>query len=239
MDETLVVVVRSLISFFTLLLYTRLLGQQQLSSLTYFDYINGITIGSLAGTLATDLDTKGWAHFVGLTIFVLLTLLLQYVSIKARKFSRMVDGKPVLVIDQGKILEENLARLRMTKEGLLMLLRNKNVFDISRVQTAILESQGDLTVLLKSEYQPLTPKDIGLTPPPSRLSTEVVLDGKILEDNLKSRGRNRDWLMKELKKQKISDLKEVSFAVILPNDQLYVDKYRDNQLPPEDQREGR
>lgn len=227
MEETLVVVVRGVIAFFTLLIFARLLGKQQMANLTFFDYINGITIGSIAGTLATDLETKALAHWVGLATFVALTFLFQYLTLKSRYFAKVVDGQPVMVIANGKMLEKNLAISRIKKDDLLMMLRQKNIFDITQVAYAIYEPDGNLSVLPKAEYQPLTPKDLNLTVKPAGLMTELIVDGQLLEQNLRQRKKDKEWLQWQLMAHGVGDIKEVSFAAILPDGQLYVDKYSD------------
>ena len=186
MEETVVVVVRAMIAFFTLLIYTRLLGKQQMGNLTYFDYINGITIGSIGGTVATDLSSKAWVHWVGLTVFIVLTFAFQWSTLKSRYFAKMVDGEPTVVIQHGKILEQNLSSIRVKFDELMMLLRQKNIFDVTQVEYAILEPDGNLSVLPKAEYLPLTPKDMHIPVSPSRLVTELIMDGVIAEQNLRT-----------------------------------------------------
>ncbi|MDQ0337585.1 uncharacterized membrane protein YcaP (DUF421 family) [Caldalkalibacillus uzonensis] len=226
-EESLVVIVRALISFFTLLIYTRLLGKQQMGNLTYFDYINGITIGSMAGTLATDLSTEAWVHWLGLTVFVSVVGLLQYTDLKNRYLSKVVDSEPVVVIQNGKILENNLKTARVTRDELFMQLRQKNMFDITQVQYAILEPDGNFSVLPKAAHQPVTPKDLNIPVQPAEMMTEVIHDGVVLKQNLEQRSKDMAWLRLQLKAQGIQDPKEVSFAAILPNGLLYVDKFED------------
>lgn len=228
MEETVVVVVRAMIAFFTLLIYTRLLGKQQMGNLTYFDYINGITIGSIGGTVATDLSSKAWVHWVGLTVFIVLTFAFQWSTLKSRYFAKMVDGEPTVVIQHGKILEQNLSSIRVKFDELMMLLRQKNIFDVTQVEYAILEPDGNLSVLPKAEYLPLTPKDMHIPVSPSRLVTELIMDGVIVEQNLEQRNKSMDWLKQQLRAQGIKDIKEVSFAALLPNGQLYVDRFKDH-----------
>jgi uncharacterized membrane protein YcaP (DUF421 family) len=227
MEESLVVIVRSLIAFFTLLIYTRLLGKQQMGNLSYFDYINGITIGSIGGTLATDLTAKAWAHWVGLTTFVLLTVIFQFATLKSRYFSKVVDGEPTVVIQNGKILEHNLSRMRVKLDELMILLRQKDVFDFTTLQFAILEPDGNLSVLPKAEHQPVTSKDLQLSVSPVGMITEVIIDGVILEQNLKQKKKDRNWLELQLKEKGVQGIEQVAFAAILPNGQLYVDKFSD------------
>ncbi len=227
MEETLVVIVRSVIAFVVLLIYTRVLGKQQMSNLSYFDYINGITIGSIAGTLATDLSAKGWIHFVGLTVFVLITLLFQYVTLKNRYFSKAVDAEPTVVIQNGKILEKSLSQMRVKYDELMILLRQKNIFNHTQVAYAILEPNGNLSVMPKAEYQSLTPNDMKIPVSPAELMTELIMDGVLLEQNLKQKNKDMKWLQGELQKQGIDDVKKIAFAAILPNGELYIDQFED------------
>jgi uncharacterized membrane protein YcaP (DUF421 family) len=228
MEESLVVIVRAVISFFTLLIFTRLLGKQQMGNLTYFDYINGITIGSIAASLATDLSSTAWVHWLGLSVYVLIVLAMQYTDIKNRFISRVVNSKPVVVIQNTKLLENNLQKAKLTKDEILMLLRQKNIFDLTQVEYAILEPNGNLSVLPKAEYQSVTPRDMGIPVQPAEITTELIIDGVLLEQNLKQRKKDMNWLNEQLHKHEVQDIKEVSFAAILPNEELYVDTFTDH-----------
>ncbi|WP_339176969.1 DUF421 domain-containing protein [Paenibacillus sp. FSL H8-0317] len=227
MEETWVVAVRSIIAFLTLIIYTRVLGKQQMGNLTYFDYINGITIGSIAGTFATDLSSKAWIHFVALTIFTIITIIFQYITLKNRTISKLMDSDPTLIIQNGKILEQNLSKMRVKIDELTMMLRQKDVFDITTLDYAILEPDGSLSVVLKPENQPVTAKDMHMHPPKSKLMTEIIIDGLLIKQNLEERNKDINWLSEQLKKQKIT-IQDIAFAAILPNDKLYVDLFKDN-----------
>lgn len=226
MEETWVVAVRSIIAFLTLIIYTRVLGKQQMGNLTYFDYINGITIGSIAGTFATDLSSKAWIHFVALTIFTIITIIFQYITLKNRTISKLMDSDPTLIIQNGKILEQNLSKMRVKFDELTMILRQKDVFDITTLDYAILEPDGDLSVVLKPENQPVTAKDMHMHPPKSKLMTEIIIDGLLIKQNLEERNKDINWLSEQLKKQNIT-IQDIAFAAILPNDKLYVDLFKD------------
>ncbi|ETT31461.1 DUF421 domain-containing protein [Paenibacillus sp. FSL H7-0942] len=226
MEETWVVAVRSIIAFLTLIIYTRVLGKQQMGNLTYFDYINGITIGSIAGTFATDLSSKAWIHFVALTIFTIITIIFQYITLKNRTISKLMDSDPTLIIQNGKILEQNLSKMRVKFDELTMMLRQKDVFDITTLDYAILEPDGSLSVVLKPENQPVTAKDMHMHPPKSKLMTEIIIDGLLIKQNLEERHKDINWLSEQLKKQKIT-IQDIAFAAILPNDKLYVDLFKD------------
>ncbi|OME83831.1 hypothetical protein BK122_09230 [Paenibacillus pabuli] len=226
MEETWVVAVRSIIAFLTLIIYTRVLGKQQMGNLTYFDYINGITIGSIAGTFATDLSSKAWIHFVALTIFTIITIIFQYITLKNRTISKLMDSDPTLIIQNGKILEQNLSKMRVKFDELTMMLRQKDVFDITTLDYAILEPDGSLSVVLKPENQPVTAKDMHMHPPKNKLMTEIIIDGLLIKQNLEERNKDTNWLSEQLKKQKVT-IQDIAFAAILPNDKLYIDLFKD------------
>ncbi|MBY0117068.1 DUF421 domain-containing protein [Paenibacillus xylanexedens] len=227
MEETWVVTVRSIIAFITLIIYTRVLGKQQMGNLTYFDYINGITIGSIAGTFATELSSKAWIHFVALTIFTVITIIFQFMTMKNRTLSKLMDSDPTLVIQNGKILEQNLHKMRVKFDELTVMLRQKDVFDITTLDYAIMEPDGSLSVVLKPENQPLTAKDMHMHPPKSKLMTELIIDGVLIKQNLSERNKDIQWLTEQLKKQKVT-IQDIAFAAILPNDKLYIDLFDDH-----------
>lgn len=227
MNEALVVVVRSVIGYISLFIFTRVLGKQQISQLTFFDYVLGITIGSLAGTLTTDLSSRTWPHWVGLFTWALLSYLMQLITMKWMYAAKYINGDPNIVIMNGKIMEEALRKMKYRIDDILQLLRDKDIFDLSEVEFAILEPNGKISVLKKAEYNPVTAKDMNISVSPSKLSTGLIYDGMIIEENLDKIKKDKKWLMKELKKQKIKDVSEVLLATLESTGGLYIDKYED------------
>lgn len=230
MNEALVVFVRGLIGFFTMLIFARMLGKQQISQLTFFDYILGITIGSTASTLTTDLSSSAWPHWIGVVTWCIAVFIFQLISTKSRTCEQYINGEPEIVIMNGKIMEETMKKMRYTINDLLEQLRLKDIFDISQVEFAILETNGELSILKKAEYQCLTPKDMNLSPQPAGLSTEVIFNGIVIENNLRILNLNRKWLEDELKKMNIINPSEVFFATLDPSKKLYVDLFKDHVL---------
>ncbi|MEW9094290.1 MAG: DUF421 domain-containing protein [Clostridiaceae bacterium] len=228
MSEGLVVVVRSIIGYFSLFIFTRALGKQQISQLTFFDYVLGITIGSLAGTLTTDLSSRAWPHWVGLFTWSILSFLMQFITIKWMYVAKYVDGEPTIVIMNGQIMEDALRKIKYRIEDILQLLRNKDIFDLSEVEFAILEPNGNISVLKKAEHIPLTAKDMNISVSPSNLSTELIYDGMIIKENLAKIKKDKNWLIKELKKQNVKDISQVFLATLESTGNLYIDKYEDN-----------
>lgn len=227
MNEAIIVFVRGIIAFFTLLIFARILGKQQISQLTFFDYIVGITIGSMASTLTTDLTSTPWSHWVGLLVWTCASFILHIVTLKSKTAGEYLDGKPAIIIMNGKILEDSMKKSRYRLSELLEQLRSKDVFDLNQVAFAILEKDGQLSVLKKPEFQPATPKDLNLKPDTSIIGTELIYDGIIVEQNLKNINKNPDWLMSQLKAQGINSFSEVFVATFNAPDKLYVDLYKD------------
>lgn len=235
MNEGLVVLIRGIIAFFTLLIFTRILGKQQISQLTFFEYILGITIGSIASELTVDLSSSAWPHFVGLVVWFVLTWVLQIVTLKSKKMAQYLEGEPAVVIMNGKILEQTMKRLRFRLSDLLEMLRQKDIFDISEVEIAVLEISGAFSVLKKAEYQTVTLKDMKIKRTNQGLSTELIYDGIILNENLKKKNLSEKWLYETLKKHNIKDPSEVFYAAINSKGEIYLDKYDDhmniNEIP--------
>jgi Predicted membrane protein len=230
LNEGLVVFVRAIIAFFSLLIFAKILGKQQISQLTFFDYALGITIGSIAATLTTDLSSRAWPHFVGLLTWCLLGYLMEYITEKWRYAAKYIEGEPTIVIMNGKIMESALKKMKYTASDLMGLLRVKDIFDLSQVDFAIIEPNGQLSVLKKPEYEHLTPKDMSIQKEPSGISTELIYDGILINENLKQLNKTEKWLMNQLKIHKVKDVSEVFLATLTPSGSLYIDKYDDHMV---------
>lgn len=227
MSEGLIVLVRAVIAFFTLLIFTKILGKQQISQLTFFDYVLGITIGSIAASLTTDLSSRAWPHWVGLLVWSLLGYLMEYITMKWRYAAKYIEGEPAIVIMNGKIMEDVLRKMKYRVSDILEQLRNKDIFDLSEVDFAIIEPNGQISVLKKPEYQPLTPKDMNIQTSFKGISTELIYDGILIEENLRQLEKDKKWLLRQLKQQGIHDVSEVFLATLDPSGSLYIDKYKD------------
>ena len=155
------IVIRSFFALVFLFVLTRILGKKQISQLTFFEYVLGITIGDLAGAISTDVDFRFWHGVIAILVWVLIPLTLEILTLKSKTLRLWFEGKGTVVIKDGKILEDNLKKERYTGDELLEQLRTKSVFRVADVEFAMLEANGDLSVLLKSELQPLTPKAFG------------------------------------------------------------------------------
>lgn len=228
LNEGMVVLVRSIISFFTLLILARIKGKEQISQLTFFDYIWGITIGSVAATLTTDLSSRAWPHWVGLIAWGVLGYMMELICLKWRYAGKYLEGEPVIVIMNGKILEKVLKKTKYRISDILGLLRNKDIFNLNEVAYAIIEPNGSLSVLKKPKYLSLTPSDMKIEVKPTGIATELIYEGIIIEENLKQLNKDLNWLKKELNKHGIKDSAEVFLLTLDPSGNIYIDKYQDH-----------
>lgn len=233
MGEVTLVLIRSVIAFSSLLIFSRILGKTQISQLTFFEWVTGITLGSIASELTTNLAIRPWPAYVGLLAWVVFTLATQLVVLKSRWLSKMMDGEPVVVIQNGQILERNLRALRMRASELGSLLREQGIFDYKEVEFAIMEPNGGLSVLKKSQHRPVTPADLNIPTAYEGLGVEVIVDGEVQEQNLRRLHVNRAWLEERLREQGIYSVGDVFLAVLDTQGRLYVDRYGD-RVPPAD-----
>ena len=228
MYEFIEITIQTIFAFFAIFFFSRLIGKKQISELTFYDYINGITLGSISGILATDLNQRTWHHFLGLFIFAVLTILMQYISLKSRSAQKLIEGEPLIVIHQGKILEENMGKARFNIGDLLSGLRKKNIFDIKDVNFAILETDGSISVLPNTDQKNVTIEDMNLNGQEESINVELIVDGKVIQSNLKQNGLNKEWLDKKLNNYNIPNIEEVVLAVYDPIDgSIYFDLKKD------------
>ncbi|WP_042121447.1 DUF421 domain-containing protein [Paenibacillus senegalensis] len=214
-----------------LFVLTRILGKRQISQLTFFEYITGIALGDLAGTLSTDLEANYLHGVASLLVWFALPFGMELLTLKSIRLRRLLDGQSTALIQEGKILEDNLKKERFTADELLEQLRTKSIFRVADVEFATLEPNGELSVLLKEEHQPLTPKHMGIQVPPANNPQTVIIDGEILDEPLSKIGLNRGWLHTELEKQGVAQ-QNVFLAQVDNMKQLYVDVYSDELKIP-------
>lgn len=199
-------------SFAVLFLSAKLIGHKQIAQLDFFDYITGITIGSIAAEMATELE-EPWKPMIAMVIYGGITLALSLISSRFPRSRKYLNGTPTILMDHGKLYYENLKKARLDLSEFLVLCRQQGYFDLTTIQTAIFEYNGKLTILPVTTQRPVTPQDLDLSPDQELIFTELIMDGRILEDNLHRMGLDRTWLDKQLKQRHISSAKEVFLAV--------------------------
>ncbi|TPV41285.1 DUF421 domain-containing protein [Bacillus dicomae] len=231
LPEWTLVILRSVFILIILFAITKWLGKRQISQLSFFEYIAGMTIGDIAAQVSTGLDSKFFHGVFAILIFAVVPFLTGILSLKNKTARDFFEGKSTVLIKDGKILEDNLKKEKYTSDELLELLRGKDAFSVADVEFAVLEPSGELNVLLKKDRQPLTAKDIGLKVPNEKEPQTVIMDGNVLDEPLSSSGHNRAWLHAELEKLGVV-IENVFLGQVDSYGQLTIDIYNDKlQMP--------
>ncbi|MEK5269905.1 DUF421 domain-containing protein [Aeribacillus sp. FSL K6-8394] len=232
MPEWVEVIIRSLAIIAGLFFISKLLGKKQLSKLSFFEYVVGITIGDIAGTLSMDTNLNLTNGIISIAIWVMIPVIISFISMKSPSFQQFIEGKPTVFIKNGKIMEENLKKEKYPLAALLEQLRKNNVHHASDVEFAILETTGELSIMLKKEKQPVTVGDIKTNVAPVKEPQTVIMDGKIMDEALSTTGLNRRWLKEKLDQLGVA-VENVFLAQVDSYGQLTVDLYDDKVKVPE------
>lgn len=211
------VILSALLSVASLFFIAKLMGHKQVAQLDFFDYISGITIGSVAAELATELETP-WKPLIALAVYGLASVLLRVLTTKLPKTRKFINGTPTILMDSGKLYRKNLKKAKLELSEFLLLCREMGYFDLGEIQTAVFESNGKLSVLPKAANRPATPQDLKITVKEAHIGTEVILDGRVMSDNLSRMGKNEAWLEKQLKSQGYKDAKEIFLGIYRTED---------------------
>lgn len=232
MPEWLNILIRSLGLFALTLLLVRLMGKRQTSQLTLFDLITAIVIGVVAAALSLNLIENLGNGLVALAVWTLLPIGIYLLALKYKTVRNIIQGKEAVLINHGKVLEDKLLEARFTPEDLLSQLRRKNAFKVADVEFAMLEPNGEVSVLLKKQNRPFTPSSLGLQVNHESVPQTVMLDGVMLDEPLTAMGLNRNWLHTELEKVGVAP-ENVFIAQVDSVGQLYLDLFDDAILVPQ------
>ena len=215
------VILTSLLSAVSLFAIAKFMGHKQMAQLDFFDYINGITIGSIAAELATEFE-KPWKPLVAMAIYGVVSVLLTLVAHKFPKTRKFVNGTPTIIMDNGKLYRKNMKKAKLELSEFMVMCRQEGYFNINDIQTAIFEYNGRLTILPLSTKRAVTPEDMQIKVQNETICTEVIMDGEILHENLKRLGLNLEWLDKELKSHHYKNHKEIYLAICDCNKKLSI-----------------
>lgn len=211
---------RALISLFTLFIVTKILGKKQVSELSLFDYVIGISIGNFAAEMTINIESNEFNGLWAVIIFGLVAYIVSWLSMKSVKLRRIMMGTPTIIIQDGKILKENMKKVHLEINELLEECRIKGYFDISNIEYAIMEVNGEMSFLPKSEYKPVTPLDMNINTDKSLLLASIIIDGKIMTNNLHLMNKDKEWLYKRIKKEGIKDIKDIILCTLDKNDKV-------------------
>ena len=200
--------IASLTSYAAMFLSAKVIGRKQISQLDFLDYITGITIGSIAAELATDLENV-WKPLTAMIIYAALTWLMSVINLRRARSRKFLNGTPTIVMDGGRLFRKNMKKAKLDLSEFMVMCREQGYFNLADIQTAIFEYNGKLTILPVTARRPVTPADMNLSPPQEALFAEVIMDGRILDENLHRMGFDAKWLKKRLRDQGIQDVRSV------------------------------
>ena len=218
------VLIRSFATIIVLFLLAKIMGKKQISQLNLFDYIVGITIGSIAADISLDLNKQYFDGVICLVVFGLAQALVSYATLKSIKLRRFFSGTPSMIIEDGKIIEEGLKKVKFDINDLMEEMMGAGYFNVDEVAYAVMETNGKLSFLPKDDNKPVTKKDMNLKIIPSNLVANVVIDGKVMVNNLKALNKDEKWLYHELKVLGYNDLDEIILVTLDINDKVMIYK---------------
>ena len=213
------VVLTSALSAAALFVIAKIMGHKQMSQLDLFDYITGITIGSVAAELATEIE-KPIKPLVAMIVYGVIAVTLSTVTSKCPKIRKFINGNPIVIMNNGKIYRRNMKKAKLDLSEFMMLCRQEGYFNLADIQTAVFEYNGRLTVLPVSAKRPVNPDDMSLAVKPEYINTQVIMDGRIIEENLREMGLDSRWLKKQMKEQGFKNEKEIFLGICDRNKQL-------------------
>jgi uncharacterized membrane protein YcaP (DUF421 family) len=207
------ILLRTVIAFIGLLFWARLIGKKLISHFTFFDFVAGVTFGSIGGNLIFNKNVSLFTGLIGLTLFSTLVLLSEYISLKSLEGRKILDSEPQVLIKDGQILMENMKKARLTIDELLMLLRKKDVFYMDEIEFAFFETDGSLSILKNTNNISVTREDMNIQSKSRGIPQVCIIDGEIIEENLKSIQKDKKWMEITLKNRNIR-LEQVLLAQI-------------------------
>lgn len=215
--EIVKVILTALLSVAALFIITKLMGHKQVAQLDFFDYVSGITIGSIGAELATELESPQ-QPLIALAIYGLASTALNLIAHKIPKTRKYINGTPTILMNGGKLYRKNLKQAKLDLSELLLLCREQGYFDLGEIQTAVFEHNGKLSILPKAANRPATPEDLKIPTKATHIGVEVIMDGQIMGENLLRMGRDANWLKKQLTLQGYRDAKEIFLGVYRPEE---------------------
>lgn len=227
-DTILDVTYRALISLFTLFLVTKIIGKKQVSQLSLFDYVIGISIGNFAAEMTINTKSPEINGILAVIIFGLIAYLVSFLSLKSIALRKFFMGTPTIVIQDGKLIKKNMKKIRLDINELLEECRLKGYFDLSMIEYAIMEVNGEMSFLPKSEYREITPNDMKIKVEKASLVGNVIIDGHIMYNNLQLLSKDEKWLLKKLKEKGYNDIKNILLCTLDQNEKVTI--YQSNDV---------
>lgn len=215
--EIIKVILTALLSVVALFIITKIMGHKQVAQLDFFDYVSGITIGSIGAELATELEDPH-KPLIALAIYGLSSLILNLIAHKIPKTRKYINGTPTILMNEGKLYRKNLKKAKLDLSEFMLLCREQGYFDLREIQIAVFEHNGKLSILPNAANRPATPEDLKIPAKATHVGVEVIMDGRVIGDNLSRSGKDEKWLENQLKLQGYNDAKDIFLGVYRPEE---------------------
>lgn len=203
---------RSIVTIVILFFITKMLGKKQISQLSLFDYVVGITIGNIAADISIDTQKSMVDGILSLFIYGFTSLIISYITRKSIILRRFFIGVPTVLVENGKIIESGLSKCKIDVNELLAEARTSGYFDLTEINYAIMETDGKISFLPFEWAKPSNKKDLKIKTSDSNLVTNLIIDGQILKNNLKNINKDKEWLTHELKVNGYTDINDILLA---------------------------
>lgn len=213
---------RAIISLIALFVITKIIGKKQVSQLSLFDYVVGISIGNFAAEMTINLDSSEVNGIVAVAIFGIIAFIVSYLTMKSVTIRRFFAGSPTVLVQEGKIVTKNMKKARFDVDDLLEVCRCNGFFNLNEIEYALMEANGEISFLPKVDYKPLTVKDMNLKIKQDSLVANIILDGKVMINNLKNMNKDEEWLNQQLKVLGYYTVNNIILATLDINDKLTV-----------------
>ena len=211
------VILTAVLSVVALFAVTKIMGHKQVAQLDFFDYVSGITIGSIGAELATELD-EPHRPLIALGIYGVVSVVLNLLTDKLPHTRRFINGAPTILMNDGRLYRGNLKKAKLDLSEFMLLCREQGYFDLEDVAVAVFEHNGKLSILPKAAKRPVTPEDLKITARAAHVGVEVIMDGRVMGENLWRMGRDEEWLMGQLKLEGYESAREVLLGVYRPDE---------------------
>jgi len=222
MNEALLIFEKGIASIIVLFLFTKIMGRKQVGQLNMFDYVIGITIGSIASEMTMAKEIDFFEGTLGIAIYALSAYIISEVTMKSIKARRLIIGTPCMIIQNGKILEKSLKKSKIDINDLLQEARNNGYFDMSQIEFGIMEANGRISFLPKSKYAPLTPNDMKIKTTYTGICNNLIIDGKIMKKHLKGIHKDEEWLRTRLRKEGYESIENILLVICDSDEKLTI-----------------
>lgn len=231
MDKYLNVIVHTVTAIVFLFIMSRLMGKKQISQMTFFDYVAGIAIGSVSANFSVTKDLSFQSGLSSIFLWAMLPLIVSYLTLHKKKVRDVLAGVPTILVQNGLLIAENLNKARLSVEDVLEQLRLKNAYYISDVDMAVLEISGKVSVLFKPGKQKASMEAVNFNPAYRGLAANLIVNGKLMGENLKTMGRDEQWLKQEMEKQGYNAYNNILLACVDAQNTLYISPMHPSSPP--------